>query len=227
MTTIIHNYAKNSDSSEEETDDSTYVKLSISPDKEPEILIDTNYNKENGPENVFALIKSICSVEGFTELSERFFDKINEKNKKDADTFITYCVEDYVARNKEEEEEEEEELEPEESDRTITWDFVDHEELMKIQMLSIKQQLQDEGEEDITIIEPDADSEEQIIHWIGNTNFDLNTYGKTIEQCVGVDHYIQLSRYRFTFVVGNLFDMKDIRKDLIEQLSLKNTPKTV
>jgi len=232
MTTIIHNYAANSDSSPDEEVEETFVRFSITKDPDPDINIDSNYFRDNSPQHLYAFLKSICGHEAFTELVERFFNEIDETDNDKAMEFMKLCVEGYKASDfidgpRDTPPDIEPEPEPEESNRQIIWDFIDQEELIARHMKIMEEQMKEDGEDEVRIIKPILESDEQMVYWIGNTNFDLHVFGRIIAKCTGVDNFIQISRYRFSFVVGELFNITDIRKELIEKLGLKNSEKTV
>ena len=55
--------------------------------------------------------------------------------------------------------------------------------------------------------------------WIGHTNFDITPKIKTILDSIeGVEVLKILSRYRFFIGIGKLFDFKEVRKEIEEDL---------
>jgi hypothetical protein len=55
--------------------------------------------------------------------------------------------------------------------------------------------------------------------WIGHTNFDITPSVKNIlDSTAGVEVLKVLSRYRFFIGIGKLFDFKEVRKNIEEEL---------
>lgn len=55
--------------------------------------------------------------------------------------------------------------------------------------------------------------------WIGHTNFDITPSIKNIlDKVAGVEVLKVMSRYRFFIGIGQLFDFKEVRKDIEENL---------
>ena len=55
--------------------------------------------------------------------------------------------------------------------------------------------------------------------WIGHTNFDITPSVKNIlDSTTGVEVLKVLSRYRFFIGIGKLFDFKEVRKNIEEEL---------
>lgn len=55
--------------------------------------------------------------------------------------------------------------------------------------------------------------------WIGHTNFDITTHIKNeLDKIPGVEVLKVLSRYRFFIGLGQLFDFKNVRKDIEKKI---------
>lgn len=108
----------------------------------------------------------------------------------------------------------------EEEDREIIWTHIDHEEMLKDALAGLEEEL-DEDMELIRIDHIKNDMEQ----WVADTNFDISDFDEIIMSCPGVDGFQQLSRYKFTILVGKMFTMTKIRPLLIEKLGLKRDSK--
>ena len=210
----------------------TYVRFDITQrpeEEEPTIKITSGYSGHK-PQHVHSFITSICSHDGFSQLVETFYDRMSETDEEGAMQFLTKCVAEYgiykdSANMADEEEEEQKEEQP---DREIAWLNRDQAAIMENNLLELEKTIKEEtGDDDIRLVRTNIDEDSFKEEWIGYTNFDVIKVSKDIQKTRGVDLFVHLSRYSFSITIGKLFSFSDVRAELHDKLSLKNSQKTV
>lgn len=188
----------------------TFLKVEmLKTEAGPELKITANYAYGEADE-IYSLVKSVCSDEARNEFNAIFFEAIEQKNPDASIEFLEHCISQIQTR-----------------DRQITWTNIDSKELLE-DHFDMLEEAMNEGEEDeeeeesvkVKLIRPKINEEDLDEQWLADTNFD--TSYEEIMSIEGVDSCTFISRYKFVISIGKMFTFKEVRRSMIQKLGLKS-----